>query len=116
MLTCVSNIFQCHTNHFKLVEVSCKFSCEACSVVYSCILALSDRGIRISDITHVVCTHGNSDHVGNLNLFPDALLIVGYDISEGDTYYSDNNPLYTVYYMYILIICTVSFKKQTITN
>jgi len=58
------------------------------------VVALSDQGLRCSDITHVVCSHGHSDHVGNLGLFPDALLIVSYDISRGDTYYITG--LYTV--------------------
>jgi len=49
--------------------------------------ALRDRNIHCSDITHVVCSHGHSDHVGNINVFPDALLIVSYDICRGDTYY-----------------------------
>jgi len=50
----------------------------------------------LSDITHVVCSHGHSDHTGNLGLFPDAVLIVQYDISLGDAYYADS-PLYVVY-------------------
>lgn len=40
------------------------------------------------DIDVVVCTHGHSDHVGNLHLFPDALLVVGYDICWGRRYLS----------------------------
>jgi len=48
---------------------------------------LHNRGLKHSDITHVICSHGHSDHVGNLNLFPvDALLIVGFDISRRDTF------------------------------
>ena len=39
-----------------------------------------------SDIEYVVCTHGHSDHVGNLNLFPDATFIVSYDLSKKDRY------------------------------
>ena len=34
----------------------------------------------------VVCTHGHSDHVGNLNLFADAKIIVSHDICKGETY------------------------------
>ena len=34
----------------------------------------------------VVCTHGHSDHVGNLNLFADAKIIVSHDICKGDKY------------------------------
>lgn len=47
---------------------------------------LKDRGLEPRDIDVVVGTHGHSDHVGNLSLFPTAVMIVGYDISEGDTY------------------------------
>ncbi|KAG8147358.1 hypothetical protein E2320_000106, partial [Naja naja] len=34
------------------------------------------------DVAHVVCTHGHSDHAGNLNLFPRAELIVGTDVCQ----------------------------------
>jgi len=34
----------------------------------------------------VVCTHGHSDHTGNTNLFPDAVLISSFDICKGDLY------------------------------
>ncbi|XP_030285627.1 metallo-beta-lactamase domain-containing protein 1 [Sparus aurata] len=47
---------------------------------------LKDRGLEPGDVHLVVCTHGHSDHVGNLSLFPTAVIVVGYDISEGDTY------------------------------
>lgn len=42
--------------------------------------------IDTSEINVVVGTHGHSDHVGNLNLFPCAKQIVGYDINIGDCY------------------------------
>ncbi|XP_069033975.1 metallo-beta-lactamase domain-containing protein 1 isoform X1 [Embiotoca jacksoni] len=48
--------------------------------------SLKDRGLDPGDVDVVVGTHGHSDHVGNLNLFPAALLIVGHDVSEGNTY------------------------------
>ncbi|XP_037537943.1 metallo-beta-lactamase domain-containing protein 1 [Nematolebias whitei] len=48
--------------------------------------SLGDRGMGPGDINVVVGTHGHSDHVGNLNLFPSALMIVGHDVSEGDRY------------------------------
>ncbi|XP_034532660.1 metallo-beta-lactamase domain-containing protein 1 [Notolabrus celidotus] len=47
---------------------------------------LKDRGLDPGDVDMVVGTHGHSDHVGNLSLFADAVVIVGYDVSEGDTY------------------------------
>jgi len=61
-----------------------------CRNNYLSVAALSEHGLHSSDITHVVCSHGRSDHVGNLGLFPDALLIVENDISRGDTYYNSS--------------------------
>ncbi|KAF1653134.1 Metallo-beta-lactamase domain-containing protein 1, partial [Eudyptes chrysocome] len=31
---------------------------------------LAGQGLSPEAVTHVVCTHGHSDHVGNVNLFP----------------------------------------------
>nr|XP_046237611.1 metallo-beta-lactamase domain-containing protein 1 [Scatophagus argus] len=50
------------------------------------LMTLKERGLEPGDIDFVVGTHGHSDHIGNLSLFPTAVIIVGYDISEGDTY------------------------------
>ncbi|XP_037336820.2 metallo-beta-lactamase domain-containing protein 1 [Pungitius pungitius] len=47
---------------------------------------LKKRGLEPRDIDVVVGTHGHSDHIGNLSLFPTAVMMVGYDVSEGDTY------------------------------
>ncbi|XP_049424867.1 metallo-beta-lactamase domain-containing protein 1 isoform X2 [Epinephelus fuscoguttatus] len=47
---------------------------------------LKERGLEPGDVNVVVGTHGHSDHVGNLSVFPAAVMIVGYDVSEGDTY------------------------------
>ncbi|NXS50419.1 MBLC1 protein, partial [Balaeniceps rex] len=44
---------------------------------------LAAQGLSPGDVTHVVCTHGHSDHVGNVNLFPAATLLVGRDLSRG---------------------------------
>ncbi|XP_053119270.1 metallo-beta-lactamase domain-containing protein 1 [Hemicordylus capensis] len=44
--------------------------------------SLARQGVSPGDIRHVVCTHGHSDHVGNLNLFPRADLTVGTDFSQ----------------------------------
>lgn len=54
------------------------------------LMKLKERGLEPCDINIVVGTHGHSDHVGNLSLFPTAIIIVGYDISEGDTYRPNN--------------------------
>ncbi|XP_051915394.1 metallo-beta-lactamase domain-containing protein 1 [Hippocampus zosterae] len=48
--------------------------------------SLRKKGLEPGDIHLVVGTHGHSDHVGNLNLFPSAVVIVGYDLSRGDIY------------------------------
>jgi len=50
------------------------------------IKALEAKGLRTTDIHTVVCTHGHSDHVGNIGLFPDSLLIVSCDVCRGDIY------------------------------
>ncbi|XP_043933195.1 metallo-beta-lactamase domain-containing protein 1 [Protopterus annectens] len=50
--------------------------------------ALSLHNVVPKDVTYVVCTHGHTDHVGNLNLFPDATILVSYDICRKDTYLS----------------------------
>ncbi|XP_028996763.1 metallo-beta-lactamase domain-containing protein 1 [Betta splendens] len=50
------------------------------------LVSLKDRGLDPGRVNLVVGTHGHSDHIGNLGLFPNSLLIVGYDVSEGDTY------------------------------
>ncbi|NXK87640.1 MBLC1 protein, partial [Formicarius rufipectus] len=42
---------------------------------------LGEQGLSPEDVTHVVVTHGHSDHVGNVNLFPGATLLVGFDLS-----------------------------------
>ncbi|KAK6962984.1 metallo-beta-lactamase domain-containing protein 1-like isoform X1 [Biomphalaria glabrata] len=47
---------------------------------------LNDQGLKPEDIHYVVCSHGHSDHVGNLNLFPAAVHCVGFDICRHDQY------------------------------
>ncbi|NXW83104.1 MBLC1 protein, partial [Alopecoenas beccarii] len=48
---------------------------------------LSHRGVSPENVTDVVCTHGHSDHVGNINLFPKAKVMVGLDLTGGDGWY-----------------------------
>jgi glyoxylase-like metal-dependent hydrolase (beta-lactamase superfamily II) len=48
--------------------------------------SLEAEGLLPADIDVVVCTHGHSDHVGNVNLFPQATLVVSHDICNGDLY------------------------------
>ncbi|NXC11126.1 MBLC1 protein, partial [Orthonyx spaldingii] len=48
---------------------------------------LRAQGVAPGDVTHVVVTHGHSDHAGNINLFPGATLLVGFDLSRGEGLY-----------------------------
>lgn len=41
--------------------------------------ALATQGVAPGDVTLVVGTHGHSDHIGNLGLFPQAALLVSHD-------------------------------------
>lgn len=41
--------------------------------------ALARQGVAPGDVTLVVGTHGHSDHIGNLGLFPRAALLVSHD-------------------------------------
>lgn len=41
--------------------------------------ALATQGVVPGDVTLVVGTHGHSDHIGNLGLFPQAALLVSHD-------------------------------------
>lgn len=47
---------------------------------------LKEKGFEPGDISMVVGTHGHSDHIGNLGLFQEALVVVGCDMSQGDRY------------------------------
>ncbi|OQR90743.1 metallo-beta-lactamase domain-containing protein 1-like [Achlya hypogyna] len=48
--------------------------------------SLAARGLAPEDISLVVCSHGHSDHVGCLALFPHATHIVGRDINRRHEY------------------------------
>ncbi|XP_072776633.1 metallo-beta-lactamase domain-containing protein 1 [Taeniopygia guttata] len=48
---------------------------------------LGHHGVVPEEVTHVVVTHGHSDHAGNLNLFPRATMLVGFDLSRGEGLY-----------------------------
>ena len=47
---------------------------------------LKEHLLKPDDIDVVIGTHGHSDHIGNLNLFPNKKQIVGYDINIGDKF------------------------------
>jgi len=51
---------------------------------------LNEQNITPVDVNIVIGTHGHSDHIGNLNLFPHAKQIVGFDINFKDQYLEHN--------------------------
>lgn len=50
---------------------------------------LNGHGISAEDINYVVCTHGHVDHVGNLNLFTNAVHMVSHDVLYDKDIYGD---------------------------
>lgn len=50
---------------------------------------LKQQDLAPGDVNYVVCTHGHVDHVGNLNLFPNAVQMVSRDILEKQDIYAD---------------------------
>lgn len=53
---------------------------------------LKNLGIKLVEIAYVISTHGHSDHVGNNNLFQQAINIVGISISKGDIFVTHSWP------------------------
>lgn len=53
--------------------------------------AVRRHGIGCGDVDYVVSTHGHSDHVGNNNLFTNAVHVVGRCVSRGPMYYDDGD-------------------------
>ncbi|GFR67283.1 metallo-beta-lactamase domain-containing protein 1 [Elysia marginata] len=51
------------------------------------IQGLKRQNLQPEDIHYMVCTHGHPDHVGNINLFTKAVLIMGFNIQFEDLYY-----------------------------
>ena len=45
---------------------------------------LKEQKLSLNDIDFVILTHSDIDHIGNLNLFPDATFIGGSDVITGD--------------------------------
>lgn len=45
---------------------------------------LKTHGLSPKDIEVVILTHSDVDHIGNMNLFPDATFIGGHDVMRGD--------------------------------
>ncbi|CAD5119854.1 DgyrCDS8438 [Dimorphilus gyrociliatus] len=51
---------------------------------------LKENDLDPADIDYVICSHGHSDHIGNLHLFPKAIKIISNDVSRGNVYFKDN--------------------------
>ena len=62
--------------------------------------ALNLSDLRPDQIDYLVCTHGHSDHVGNLNLFRSAKHIVGFDINHKDVYFEHDFQSGAAYDLY----------------
>ncbi|KAL7053951.1 hypothetical protein AAHC03_026681 [Spirometra sp. Aus1] len=58
--------------------------------------ALSVHGLNYRDIAFVVCSHPHIDHIGNLNCFPCATIVVGTEVTKQGQLYqhpiSYNDP------------------------
>jgi|WetSurMetagenome_2_1015567.scaffolds.fasta_scaffold192299_2 glyoxylase-like metal-dependent hydrolase (beta-lactamase superfamily II) len=54
--------------------------------MFTLLEGLEEAGLTPPEIDFVVCTHGHADHIGNNNLFPQAIFVVSQDIAQGDIY------------------------------
>lgn len=52
---------------------------------------LKAHGLKPEDIDTVILTHSDVDHIGNMNLFPDATFIGGNDVIQGDLFEYDKD-------------------------
>lgn len=57
---------------------------------------LKEHKLAPKDIDFVILTHSDIDHIGNLNLFPDATFIGGNDVIQGDLFKEFFKEKYTV--------------------
>jgi glyoxylase-like metal-dependent hydrolase (beta-lactamase superfamily II) len=67
---------------------------------------LARNGVGPAQVRYVVCTCGQSDRIGNNNLFPNATFVVSYDVSNGDQYtffpFEDGQPYVLDEYVQVL--------------
>lgn len=57
---------------------------------------LAKYGLKSEDIDFAICSHGHVDHIGNLNYFPNATIIIGTEIMRHGGvvkhHFSESNP------------------------
>lgn len=75
---------------------------------------LKTHGLTPKEIDTVILTHSDIDHVGNLNLFPDAVFIGGNDVIQGDLFTEFFKEKYTVD-DYVTVIHTPGHDNRSIT-
>lgn len=82
---------------------------------------LKHHGISPQEINYVVCTHGHVDHVGNLNLFDNAVQMVSHDILQEQDIYTDlpenfkEGAPYCIDGENIQVVCTPGHTPQDVS-
>ena len=82
---------------------------------------LKQHGISPQEINYVVCTHGHVDHVGNLNLFDNAVQMVSHDILQERDIYTDlpenfkEGAPYCIDGENIQVVCTPGHTPQDVS-
>ena len=82
---------------------------------------LKQHGISPQEINYVVCTHGHVDHVGNLNLFDNAVQMVSHDILQEQDIYTDlpenfkEGAPYCIDGENIQVVCTPGHTPQDVS-
>lgn len=82
---------------------------------------LTHHNIAPEDVNFIVCTHGHVDHVGNLNLFPNAVHMVSHDILQEQDIYTDlpenfkEGVPYSIEGDSIQVICTPGHTPQDVS-
>lgn len=86
--------------------------------------SLAKHGLKSEDIDFVICSHGHVDHIGNLNQFPKATIIVGTEImrhdgivehnfSEANPFVIDENACYVILTLFFLGSCNMCSRTHS---
>ena len=82
---------------------------------------LKQHSISPQEINYVVCTHGHVDHVGNLNLFDNAVQMVSHDILQEQDIYTDlpenfkEGAPYCIDGENVQVVCTPGHTPQDVS-